>query len=57
MLAFLDRLFHLQAHQSTVRKELVAGLTTFAAMAYILVVNPSMLDAMLRGFGVFKNNL
>jgi AGZA family xanthine/uracil permease-like MFS transporter len=44
MLAFLDRLFHLQAHQSTVRKELVAGLTTFAAMAYILAVNPSILS-------------
>lgn len=38
-----DRLFKLQAHGTTIKKEVVAGLTTFAAMSYILVVNPSIL--------------
>ena len=41
----LERLFQLNAHGTTVRKELVAGLTTFAAMAYILAVNPGILSA------------
>ncbi len=39
----LERLFHLQAHQTTVRTELLAGLTTFLTMAYVLFVNPSIL--------------
>ena len=41
---FLQHLFKLQHHHSTIKKELVAGLTTFAAMSYILVVNPSILS-------------
>jgi adenine/guanine/hypoxanthine permease len=39
----LARLFQLEAHGTSVRRELVAGLTTFAAMAYILAVNPAIL--------------
>lgn len=39
----LARLFKLHENDTTVKKEVVAGLTTFAAMAYILVVNPSIL--------------
>ncbi len=39
----LRRLFRLEEHQTTVGRELQAGLTTFAAMAYILAVNPTML--------------
>lgn len=39
----LERLFQLKAHDSDVRTELVAGLTTFLTMAYILFVNPSVL--------------
>ena len=41
----LDRLFKLSEHGSNVPRELQAGLTTFAAMAYILAVNPSILEA------------
>jgi|TARA_B110000037_G_scaffold222271_2_gene296436 AGZA family xanthine/uracil permease-like MFS transporter len=41
----LERLFKLSANGTTVRTELIAGLTTFAAMAYILAVNPSILSA------------
>jgi len=44
MTALLERLFKLSAHGVTIRGEMVAGLTTFAAMAYILAVNPSILE-------------
>ncbi len=40
----LTRFFRLEQHGTTVRRELVAGLTTFAAMAYILAVNPAILS-------------
>src|SRR6202167_3823177 len=36
----LERFFQLEAHGTTVRTELLAGLTTFLTMAYIGVVNP-----------------
>ncbi|SEC30828.1 NCS2 family permease [Pseudomonas anguilliseptica] len=39
----LERLFQLKAHNTTVRTEILAGLTTFLTMAYILFVNPNML--------------
>jgi adenine/guanine/hypoxanthine permease len=39
----LERVFHLQENQTTVRRELLAGLTTFTTMAYIVVVNPHIL--------------
>lgn len=39
----LERLFQLKAHNTTVRTELLAGITTFLTMAYILFVNPEML--------------
>ena len=39
----LQRLFKLDENQTTTGRELQAGLTTFAAMAYILAVNPAIL--------------
>ena len=39
----LERLFQLNAHNTTVRTEVLAGVTTFLTMAYILFVNPNML--------------
>ncbi len=39
----LERVFQLTQHRTTLRRELVAGITTFAAMAYILAVNPGIL--------------
>ncbi len=41
----LDRYFDLTEHGTDVRTEVVAGLTTFLAMAYIIVVNPGILSA------------
>lgn len=40
----LERLFKLQAKNTKVRTEILAGLTTFVAMAYIIFVNPSILE-------------
>ncbi|HSC83647.1 MAG TPA: NCS2 family permease [Pseudomonas sp.] len=39
----LEKLFQLKAHNTTIRTELLAGLTTFLTMAYILFVNPAIL--------------
>ena len=41
---FLGRLFKLKRNRTTVRTEIVAGVTTFMTMAYILAVNPSILS-------------
>ena len=40
---FLDKLFKLKQHNTTVRTELLAGLTSFLAMSYIIFVNPQIL--------------
>ncbi len=49
-----ERVFKLQEHGTTVRTELVAGLTTFLTMAYIIFVNPSILgDAGMPKDAVF----
>ncbi len=40
----LDRFFGLSAAGTTVRTEVLAGLTTFLTMAYIIIVNPSILE-------------
>lgn len=41
----LEKLFQLKDHGTDVRTEVIAGLTTFLTMAYIIFVNPSMLSA------------
>lgn len=41
----LDSLFQLEAHGSSVRTEILAGISTFLTMAYILFVNPQILGA------------
>ena len=40
----MDKLFHLKQNGTNVKTEIVAGLTTFFAMAYLIVVNPSILS-------------
>ena len=47
----LERLFQLREHGTSIRRELLAGLTTFLAMAYITVVNPGILSAAGMDFG------
>ena len=39
------KFFKLKEHGTSVRTEIIAGITTFLAMAYILAVNPSYLEA------------
>jgi len=41
---YMEKFFKLKAHGTTVSTEVVAGLTTFFAMAYIIFVNPAMLS-------------
>jgi len=40
----IERYFRLTENQSTIRQELLGGLTTFLTMAYIVVVNPQILS-------------
>ncbi|RVU71458.1 MULTISPECIES: NCS2 family permease [Lactobacillus] len=41
----LDKVFHLQDAHTSVKRELVAALTTFVSLSYILFVNPNILHA------------
>jgi AGZA family xanthine/uracil permease-like MFS transporter len=41
----LDNFFGISKHNSSIKTEIVAGVTTFMAMAYIMVVNPMILSA------------
>ena len=50
-MSFLERRFALAAHGTTVRTEIVAGLTTFLTMAYIIFVQPAVLGAAGMDFG------
>ncbi|MBY0346590.1 MAG: NCS2 family permease, partial [Neisseriaceae bacterium] len=51
---FLDAFFKLKQNGTTVKTEVLAGFTTFLTMAYIIVVNPLMLqDARIDYNAVF----
>ena len=41
----LEKLFKLRENNTTAKTEILAGVTTFMTMAYILAVNPSILSA------------
>lgn len=41
----LEKLFHLKKNNTTIKTEVIAGITTFMTMAYILAVNPDILSA------------
>lgn len=47
----MEKLFKLSAHKTNVRTEVVAGVTTFLTMAYILIVNPLILSDAGMDFG------
>ena len=42
---FLDNYFGLKDKKTNIRTEVVAGITTFMTMAYILIVTPSILSS------------
>lgn len=53
-IGILDKVFHLSENDTTVKRECLAGLTTFVSMAYILFVNPIILgDAGMDAGAVF----
>lgn len=52
-MGFFDKAFRLKENGTTVRTEIVAGLTTFMTMAYIIALNPNL----LTGFGEFGQDL
>ena len=39
----MEQFFQLKENRTTVRTEVIAGITTFMTMAYILAVNPNLL--------------
>ena len=41
----LEQVFKLSQHKTNVKTEIIAGITTFMTMAYILIVNPDILSA------------
>ena len=41
----LESFFKLKEHNTNIQTEVIAGITTFVTIAYILVVNPSILSA------------
>jgi adenine/guanine/hypoxanthine permease len=49
--SFLDRTFRLSALGTSVRTEFVGGATTFVTLAYIMIVNPKILEAAGMPFG------
>ena len=54
---FIERYFGIRASGSNIRTEILAGLTTFFAMSYILFINPSVLAkaGMEWGSGLPRN--
>ncbi|HHT50759.1 MAG TPA: NCS2 family permease, partial [Eubacteriaceae bacterium] len=52
--SFLEKTFKLQENGTNVRTEIMAGITTFITMAYIIFVNPSILkEAGMNAQGLF----
>ncbi len=49
----LEKIFHLRENNTNVRTEVLAGVTTFLSMAYILALNPSVLGVVMNANGVF----
>ncbi|MCB1116564.1 MAG: NCS2 family permease, partial [Chlamydiia bacterium] len=47
----MRRFFHFHTHNVTLRRELIAGLSTFATMAYVLILNASILEDAGMNFG------
>ena len=45
MYTLLENLFKLESHNTSPKQELIAGLTTFVTMAYIVLVNPQIMSA------------
>ncbi len=51
MINYLIRYFEFEKHGTDFKKEIIAGLTTFVTMSYIIIVNPKILEAAGIPFG------
>lgn len=49
----MEKIFHLKEHGTDVKTEILAGITTFLTMAYILALNPNILGVVMDANGVF----
>ena len=49
IISFMEKFFKIKEHGSTVKTEIMAGLTTFFAMAYIIFVNPNQVTGFTEG--------
>ncbi len=54
---FWEKLYRLKEHETTVKTEIIAGFTTFMTMAYIIVVNPLIMQDAGMDFGASKAKL
>ena len=52
-----ERVFKLSEHNTTVKTEVMAGITTFMTMAYILAVNPSVLGSNANNLSIIGIDL
>ena len=48
---FLDKFFELNSNKTSIRKEILAGFTTFITMSYIVIVNPQIMSSTGMNFG------
>ena len=48
----IEKIFKIRENHTTVKTEIIAGLTTFMTMAYIIALNPNL----LTGFGAEGQN-
>ena len=51
----MDKFFKITEHGSTVKTEIIAGFTTFFAMAYIIFVNPNQVTGFTEGLSNIWN--
>ena len=48
MKKFLNKVFKIEENQTTIKTEIIAGITTFFAMCYIVIVNPNQMTGFLQ---------
>src|SRR5690554_7476460 len=51
MKSLIDKQFKLSEHNTSIKTEVIAGITTFLTMAYIIFVNPSLLSEARIDYG------
>ena len=53
----MEKLFHLKEHGTNVKTEVVAGLTTFLTMAYIIFLNPNVIGKSNPALAALPNTM